>query len=255
MDTSIEIAVSCTWFQRRLNWMLSSILQQRGDVPEIIFSVAYPENNGDPTTEELCSFFREKGLSIREIVLPMDVIQYRGFARNEQLKQCTCDFVLFADTDMVYSPNFFADLGAQLEGPLKDETRCISARRVSLDKQHCKDYFNSSDPWIDKYPCVIPDPSDIVKDWPVFQISANVGAGYFQLANVANVRENHGGLYVPKDSNPDWGWLDGKKTQKANSDRVFRRMLGGIRRIKTKPQYHLNHERDNEEGCHLTLQR
>jgi len=255
MKPSIEIAVTCTWFQHRLDWMMSSVLEQKGDVPEIIFSVGYPPDNGDPTTEKLCAFFRGKGLNIREISIPMETIQYRGLARNIQMKECTCDWVLWADTDMVYSPYFFDDLGSQLETDLKEETRCISARRVSLDKQHCKDFFNDEDPWKNQYPCVVPNTSVMCANWPVYQISANVGAGYFQLANVKNIRENHGGIYVPEDSNPDWGWLDGKKMQKAKSDRVFRRMVGGVRRIKTKPQYHLNHSRDNEEGYHLTEQR
>ena len=255
MSTSIEIAITCTWFQHRLNWMLSSLLQQIGDVPDLVISIAHPPENGSPTTESICNFFKNEGLDIREIIIPMDEIQYRGLARNEQLRQCTCEWILFADTDMVYSPDFFADLGKQLEGHLKKETKCISSRRVSLDKDYCKNYFNSSDPWKNQYPVIVPAPSVICKNWPIFQISANVGAGYFQLANVANIKENHKGIYVPDDSNPDWGWLEGKKMQKAKSDRVFRRMLGGIKKIKTKCQYHLNHERDNEEGYHLTLQR
>ena len=253
MNTSIEIAVTCTWFQHRLCWMMSSLLQQKGDIPELIFNVAYPENNGDPTTEEVCAFFKDQGLNIREIKYPdMEVIQYRGLARNEQLKQATAEWILFADTDMTYSPFFFEDLGKQLMGELKDETKCISAGRVSLDKDYCKTYFNVGDP--NEYPCVIEKAGEL-EHWPIYQLSRNVGAGYFQLANRQSVMNNFGGLYVDPSENRDWGWLNGRKMQKANSDKQFRRRIGGVKKIKTKPQYHLNHERDNEAGEHLIIQR
>lgn len=254
MNLSIEIAVTCTWFQRRLNWMMSSVLQQIGDVPKLVFSVSYPSNNGTPTTEETCKFFRDKGLNIREQCYPdMEVIQYRGLARNRQIQESDCDWILFADCDMVYDQRFFEDLGQQLIGPLKDEKKVLSARRISLDKPFSKNFFNNADKHV--YPCVVSYPACIVSTWPIFKVTANVGAGYFQLVNRRNLVENHGGIYVKPEKNSDWGWTEGKKMQKANSDKQFRRMMGGIKRISTKPQYHLNHERDNEEGCHLVIQR
>ena len=251
MATSIEIAVSCTFFQRRLCWQLSSLLQQVGDVPKLVFSVAYPIGNGNPTTEDVCSFFRDKGLNIREIPYNgMEIIQYRGLARNEQLKQADCEWILWSDSDMTYSPSFFEDLGKQLEGPLKDEKRIISASRISLDKDYCKKFFNELD--THKYPCVVEKAGEL-SDWPIFQISKNCGAGYFQLVNREHIMEKCGGLYVDPLHCDDWSWFG--RGQKANSDRQFRRTVGGIKRIKTKPQYHANHERDNEVGTHLTIQR
>jgi len=251
MNVSIEIAVSCTFFQRRLCWMMSSILQQVGDVPNLIFSVAYPRSNGNPTTEDVCSFFNGKGLNIREVPYDgMETIQYRGLVRNEQLKQSDCDFILFADTDMTYSPHFFEHLGKLLEGPLKDETRVISSRRTSLDKEYCKKYFNELDKHV--YPCVV-EKSGELNNWPIFQISRNCGAGYFQLVNRKHVMDNCGGLYVDPAGCQDWSWFS--KGQKANSDKQFRSRMGGIKRILTLPQFHLNHERDNEAGVHLINQR
>jgi hypothetical protein len=233
--------------------MLSSVLQQTGDIPNIIFSVAYPRDNGNPRTEDVCSFFKDQGLNIKEQPYDgMDEIQYRGLARNRQMREATADWILFADTDMTYAPDFFEDLGRQLVGPLKNETRCISARRVSLAKEECKQYFNELDPHV--YPCVVEE-AGLLEGWPIYQISRSCGAGYFQLANVANIRDNCDNLYVDPEGCNDWGWLKGKKMQKAKSDGQFRKRVGGIKRIKTKPQYHLNHERDNEAGEHLVIQR
>jgi hypothetical protein len=251
MSISIEIALTCTWFQKRLCWLMSSICQQEGDVPNLILNIAYPINNGNPTTETVCNFFREKGLKIKELPYDgMEIIQYRGLVRNEQLKQSDCEWILYIDADMTYSPDFFEDLGKQLEGELKDEKGVISASRVSLDKNFCKNFFNKTD--INKYPCIIPK-AGCLSDWPIFQISRNCGAGYFQLVNRRYVMENCGGLYVDPEHCNDWSWFD--KGQKANSDRQFRQRVGGLKKITTKPQYHLNHERDNEVGTHLTLQR
>lgn len=252
MRTSIEIAVSCTWFQRRLCWMMSSVLQQDGETPDLTFSVAYPAGNGNPTTESVCSFFRSKGLNVKEQVYPDEqAIQFRGLVRNRQLAESTAEWILFSDSDMVYSPGFFENLGKQLEGSLKNETRCISASRISLDKEKSKSFFNSEDRT--EYPSLIHDPSAIVERWPVFQISKNCGAGYFQLVNVDAVRKMHGGLYVDPGKCADKAEFD--DIHKTRSDSQFRRMVGGLRRIELPPQYHLNHERDNEVGHHLTIQR
>jgi len=248
---SIEIAVTCTWFQHRLCWMMSSVLQQIGETPDITFSVAYPKNNGNPTTEKVCDFFESKGLRIRRIPYDgMDTIQYRGLVRNEQIKQSDCDWILFSDSDMTYSPLFFEDLGKRLAGDLKDEVKIISASRISLDKDYCKRFFNIEDNRA--YPRVI-EQAGKLETWPIFQISKNCGAGYFQLVNKKHIIENLGGLYVIPSQCKDRAWSG--KGQKAISDLQFRKRVGGIKRIKTLPQYHLNHERDNEVGVHLTNQR
>jgi len=250
---TIEIAVSCTWFQKRLCWMLNSILQQKGNIPNIIFNVAYSKNNGNPTTESVCKFFKCKGLQIKEVVYNDEKeIQFRGLVRNRQLKDIDADWVLWSDSDMVYDPFFFEDLQNKLQNELKDEKRCISARRISLDKQYSKDYFNKIDKNI--YPCIVENVADMVSKWPIFKITNSCGAGYFQLANVKNIKENHGRIYV--DPNHCADVPEFERFHKTKSDRQFRHMLGGIKRIKTKPQYHLNHERDNEENCkHLLIQR
>ena len=254
--SSIEIAVTCTWFQRRLCWMLSSILQQVGNVPDIVFSIGYPRNNGKPTTEEVIGFFKGKGIQFREF--PYDglkVIQYRGLVRNEQLRRAACDWILFADCDMVYHPKFFENLSWQLKHRVRfrRDKRILSARRVSLDKGFCKDYFNNADKRI--YPCVVDSAGTLVESWPVFEISRNCGAGYFQLVNRKSCLEITGGQYVDPKANWDWGWFRGHRMQGARSDMQFRSKMHGVRQIRTMPQYHLNHERDNEFRRHLEIQR
>lgn len=249
---NIEICVSCSFYQRRLCWMMSSCLQQVGNSPHLTFSVAYPKDNGKPTTEEVCKFFIDRGLDVKEFPYPDErAIQFRGLVRNAQLAASTAEWILFSDSDMVYSTQFFCDLGHRLETDLKDETRCISSSRISLDKDFSKNFFNSAD--TTQYPAVIPSVAEKVSTWPIFQISKNCGAGYFQLVNVAAVRKNCGGIYVPPEECADKAEFD--DIHKTRSDSQFRHRVGGLKRIECKPQYHLNHERDNEVGYHLTIQR
>lgn len=251
MNTSIEIAISCFWFQKRLCWMLSSILQQQGNLPDIIFNVAYFKDHGNPITEDVVNFFRREGLNIKETIYETERdMQYRGLVRNRQLAETSAEWMLFSDSDMTYSPLFFDDLREQIEGPLRSETKCISAGRISLAKDFCKDYFNNLDKRI--YPCVVEGAGEL-EHWPIYQYSRNVGAGYFQLTNVKSTRELYGGIYVDPKKCRDLPSVD--KMQKARSDRQFRNLVGGLRKINTKPEYHLNHERDNEIGYHIRHQR
>ena len=249
----IEIAISCSWFQRRLCWMLSSLAQQI-DAPELIVNVAYTPNNGTPTTEQVCELFRPH-LNLKETIVAPEDIPFRGKVRNVQLAASSAEWLLFSDTDMVYSTYFFNDLGGMLAGPLANETRCISASRISLDKEHCKQAMSLSP---ETYPKIIENAAELVAKFPVNRgqgngvrqngMTRNVGAGYFQLANVTNLRTNHKGIYWDSQGrrDPSWGY---------RSDRQFRRRIGGICPITTLPQYHLNHERDSEEGRHVEMQR
>jgi hypothetical protein len=180
-------------------------------------------------------------------------MQLRGIVRNRQLAESKADWVLWSDSDMVYDPLFFSDLNDQLgRRSLRRETKCIVAGRISLAKDYSKNYFNKEDRHV--YPCIIENVADFVSKWPIYCITRPTGAGYFQLANIENIRKNCDGLYVNPKRCMDIPEFD--SYHKTNSDRQFRLRLGGRRAIGTKPQYHLNHERDNEEGCkHLTIQR
>jgi hypothetical protein len=67
----IQVAVQSHYFQRRLCWMLSSMVQQVGLPDDFILeaSIAYMPGLGDPTTEAVIKHFREnEGLPIHECV-------------------------------------------------------------------------------------------------------------------------------------------------------------------------------------------
>jgi hypothetical protein len=216
--------------------MLSSILQQKGDVPNIVVNISYSEGNGDPTTEEVCEFFKKEGLNIKQTVIPEKKVHNRAVARNQQVAETEAHWMLFADSDMVYDPYFFDDLQKQLKGRLKDVQKVMGADRVSLNIPFCIKHFENDKT---KYPCVIKDVANITRKWPVkWVMGKRTCAGYFQLASVHAIKTKAKGKYVGR-ARDYW--------RGTRSDRGFRCRMGGRQPIDVKPQYHLNHDRGGPE--------
>lgn len=228
----LEICIHCYNYQKRLCWMLSSILQQKGNIPELLVSISYLPNTGNPNTENVISFYKDKGLNIISVPLEAGQESNRSIPRNIRAKETIADWILFADCDLVYDPFFFEDLKSKLESDeFKDVKIVMGADRHSLDINFCVKYFEED---IRIYPCVIDNVSEIPEKWPKFYISgAKIAAGYFQLANVNAIKEK-GGIYSRKK----------KDVWRATvSDRRFRIHMGGRMPIPVKPMYHLNHDR------------
>jgi len=249
----ITVAIQSYNFQHRLCWMLSSILQQvprnpKVSLPEIEVAIAYVKQNGTPLTEDVIEFFKEQGLNIIGHEYPdIKEFQYRGLTRNRALKYTDADWILFADTDMVYHPKYFGELGKLLRSEYKRNKHCLYSRRKSTILKDTEPLIKSR-----QYPCVIDKAYEIMDKVPA-KIKANVGAGYCHIANVMNLRNEHGGIYVNPKRPRDWSWE--KRYQKAKSDMHFRKMLGGEPLPDLPLQIHVQHIRDNEEGKHLTIQR
>ncbi len=230
---NLEITIHCYNYQRRLTWMLSSILQQKGDIPNITISISYTPNNGNPKTEDVIKLFREKGLNIIDIVLTPEQIPNRSIARNLRTKETKADWMLYADCDLVYDPEFFANIKQQLESDnFKNEDKVIGADRHSLNDQFCIEYFEKEDKL--QYPCIVENVAEIANKWPVKRIRGKHDcAGYFQLVRVSAIREKNQ-VYSGRDRDL---WRSTK------SDREFRLRMGGRVPMDVLPIYHLNHDR------------
>ena len=245
---NIVVALQCHYFQKRLCWMLSSIAQQKDvDLDKIIIDVAHVTGNGDPTTQDVCNTFRDT-LNIRRIEYKdTSRFQLRGFVRNDQLAKARANtWIVFADSDMVYPPEFFSKLFLLVKGHFKDNPHCLYAQRRSTT-------LKQTNRLIDKetYPSEISnvwDKSDKLRA----RSMKNVGAGYFQLANIANVYRKFGGKYLQTNKEVDGSWEHG--IQRARSDIYFRQMLGR-EPIPLPYQIHLQHERDSDYGHHIEIQR
>jgi len=233
----LEICIHCYNYQRRLTWMLNSILQQQGDIPEIEISLSYAPNNGNPTTEKVVDFFRQKGLNIVDVVLTEQQACNRAIPRNIRAKETMADWILFADSDLVYDPYFFEDIKKKLESnDYKDETKVLGADRHSLSDQFCIDFFEEDKK---EYPCEIPNVAEVASKFPVKWVRGkDIAPGFFQLARVQAIKDK-GGIYSGRKRDL---W------RRTKSDRQFRVHMGGRRPMEVLPQYHLNHDR---QGPHL----
>tara|TARA_R110000824_G_scaffold12226_8_gene53689 strand:- start:5245 stop:5910 length:666 start_codon:yes stop_codon:yes gene_type:complete len=217
--------------------MLSSILNQKGDIPDIVVSLSYVPGNGNPASEDVIDFFEDKGLNIIRVPLKEEDGKNRAIPRNIRAGETDADWILFADSDMVYCPEFFADIKKQLEtDKFKKETKVIGADRHSLDIEFSLKYFEEDNR---VYPCDVSDGSVIASKWPKKWIRGKeTAAGYFQLARVERIKER-GGIYSGRKRDV---W------RRTKSDRQFRCHLGGRVPMNVKPQYHLNHSREDNDS-------
>jgi glycosyltransferase involved in cell wall biosynthesis len=231
---SMEICIHCNFYQKRLTWMLSSLLEQKGSIPHIIINISHTDNDGSPTTSNVCDFFRDKGLNIVETNVTQEEVSNRAIARNRQATNTKADWILFSDSDIVFDPMFFDDLQRKLRKELRDIKLVMGADRHSLNDQFCIKYFSEEDKRI--YPCIIENPSEIASKFPVkYKHGKDTCAGYFQLINGNVLRGKCKGKIT---DNPKDHWRN------TRGDRCLRVRAGGRYGIPdTKPIYHLNHDR------------
>jgi len=238
----VDIAVQCHLYERRLCWMLSSALDSGVNLG---FIISYVKGTGRPSVPEVAEVF---GNRIRlELISYPDIseYQYRGWVRNRQLERSSADWIVFADSDMVYPPGFFSRMKLLLEGPFRNDPRCLYSARFSTTLKETNELVNSFE-----YPCVIADAYSLASRLPG-ALRPNIGAGYFQLVNTKLLRRRSDPWYSPPGVKIDYSW---ERFSKCRSDKQFRRRLGSAP-IDLPVQIHLQHERDGEAGRHLSIQR
>lgn len=226
----LTIALLCQDFQKRLCWMLSSLVDQK-DPPPFRLDVATFKDNGKPTTLSVTEFFLAKGLSVylREYD-DMERMSRRGLVRNDQVKDCRTTWIWFADADHVLHPEYLNRLAKELTriGPT---SHCVSAGRMSMA------------PWDAEIDASVKDDPVYIEDAfgrasrQVLRGMGKPGIGHTQIAHVASIPD---GVYVPDDATWDRAWL-------TRSDVQFRHRTGQVISLPmwfTKNQIHLNHERN-----------
>ena len=239
----IRVAIQSYKFNKRLCWMLSSILQQTGDLPDIEVSVSYFVNTG---VKELLCVFRRAGLLINgHEYVDWGRFKRRGFVRNRDLKiggvrVIDADWILWADSDMVYPPNFFSMMKSLCNTTFADNLKCLHSGRRST-------FLDETELLVNKYnyPCIVPN-AFIQANKLKSKKKRNIGAGYCQITNVDSLFSNFGGIYVKGRCDRDWD----TRGQKAISDIRFRKRLGA-EKIPLPWQVHLQHLRSmpNERDC------
>ncbi len=253
MKSTITIAVQCHNFQRRLCWMLSSLVQQttRERIKVIIDCVGA---NGIPTTESVVGHFsNNEGLNVEMCAWPDESqFKFRGIVRNRQIQKASTEWFMFGDCDMVYDPDYFDDLMTNLDSHHSRHRGLLSSGRMSNVKEDCTRMVNS-----EVFSEAVTIKSAFAKANSLnLHKRSNVGAGFSQIFSVKHGA--HAGKYVDKCR--DWDWaVNGANPR---SDIQFRKRMhaDGAPRISLPERFttgaiHLNHNRDPETRTHLVEQR
>lgn len=236
------IAIQCIHFEKRLSFMLASLRDQT--YKDILVDVAYMT---DETENVLKQYEGSLNVHWRRYV-DKHTFQHRGLVRNDQLKYCPGNWILFSDCDMVYHPTFFENLKEEVLLNHSTANYMLISGRMSNPKEQTNALVNAQD-----YSEQIKEPFLLADRLPKIRKSS-VGAGFFQLVNLQY--SSHGGYYVEPNKCKDWAMLD--KACLPKSDIQFRRRIGKKVRLPewfTENQIHLNHNRDPDVGKHLTEQR
>ncbi|MFW5891393.1 MAG: glycosyltransferase family A protein [bacterium] len=255
---SITIAIQCHNFQKRLSLMLSSILaQEQKEMYNLIIDVAHYSQNGIPSTEKVINYFKSKNLNIiSRSYKDYDRFKYRGFTRNDQIINCSTNYILFADSDMIYHNEFFHKLMSLLkeDDQYKNYEGIMTCGRWSQNNNLIENTNIFVDNLIDKDPIYIEN-IWYLSDSKLDKVKRrNCGAGFFQLINMDLCE--HENFYVNEDKCRDYNW--DTKGQKAKSDQQFKRRIGLKKKLPgwySKSQIHLNHFRDSMVGKHIETQR
>jgi hypothetical protein len=233
----IELIIMCYYFQRRLSWMLSSILQQVDNPRDIIINLSAVPSNGSPSTEEVIEEFRSRGMIINVMWVTRDDIAYRGVLRDRQLQVLSSDteWVYFADTDSVYPTNFFKELDYILSQP-NNFNKCIaSPYRYNTRVDETNIMLANS-------PLYIYSPFTKALDVTIIEPYSNrlVAAGNMQVVKKDIIKEKTGGRYYINDVSHDKHMFNsGMGTR---SDMYFRQYFPNLI-LELPYQIHLDHNR------------
>ena len=260
----IEIAIQDYEFHKRAWWMLSSIVQTQPwdghQPPKIRVSISTHANDSYPELLErmIDSFGSE---------IPLRVDRYRdenfffrGHTRNQDIKCCESEWLLFSDSDMVFHPQFFAHLHAAHLPGYRGTGKLLTAPRHNIPVNAAYDLADGEDymsgPVEDAFGRCWEHRSSYSAR------GRSPGAGYFQLLETSWLHERE---IIYSDRNSDRPISSGRGN-KFFSDRHFRRKLEGVVALKCppdengfrdvlKPILHMNHtrKRDGENWrpvCH-----
>lgn len=237
--TTINICSMLYSFQHRYWWMLSSLVNQI-NAPELKVSISTHRN--DPhreLTQKLKSTFGSR-INIIEREFNDDKYGYRGYVRGFDIEHNDCDWILFSDADMVFPQNFFNKLQGTIEASEKEnDTRVISIPRMTMAAESGNAIVAASN-----YDSIIEDPYNLIQKYATKWSGGGriSGAGYFQLVKSSILKEKGITKYAERMRNEQS--LFSEKMNKFSTDIVFRRKLGGVRKVSDLPTaIHINHFR------------
>lgn len=191
----ITICVLLHEFQKRLWWMLSSLVQQvawQGQpVPKLTIRLSISRDDARPDlTGRLLKVFGallELDVCEREGNGPID----RGKVRDRDAREARSEWLLFSDADTLYHPEFWARVAV---GPMAELPADRSILTCSRESLQCEDGYRLADSaeYRDQ-----PIPTAYATAEAVWRpnpgrASPAIGIGYFQLARRQAVLDRGG---------------------------------------------------------------
>ena len=235
----IEIVLSCLKFQCRLCWMLSSLMQQT--TKNFSVTIVTIPNDGEPSTEEVVKCF--SNIDIKILYVNEKYASKRGIHRDLALRKSLSQWLLFTDSDVVFSPTFIEECNKY----------CIEKNSAFLF--HCirnSTYIEETDEIISSfiYPCVVSDVYDVVKTLKNKKMSCRC-AGYCHLVNREFLNSRMGGVYFGNKRRDNfWAFSSDVKFKKR-----FLSVGGKIVIMQNLFLYHLNHLRNSAFVGKVMIQR
>ena len=229
----IEVTIQSHNFERRLCWMLSSLAEQ---VRHCDYTLGVSVACLEGPTLDVVNLFAGHGLNVKPLVYKdLATLQPRNQTRNRALAETDADWMVFADSDIVYPPNFMCRLVVLLRGPHKDDQRCLCPGKATTRLNEVEALVG---PWA--------GPARITEAYAKAMSLTPLhcrpsGAGYCQIASVAAIKEKHGGKYWGGRPWKDVAWSDCGRNG-TRTDRSFRLTLGSAP-IELPEQIHLQHSR------------
>lgn len=249
---TIEILIFSHFFQRRLCWVLSSLLQQKPHGLGIRVSISgLDRENGMPSNHDVVGFFQDKGLEIHfEPWTSKEDIARPSLLKNYQIQNSKADWIMCHSADHVFSLDYFAALEKTI-AMFPDDTRVLgSGNKTHTDAVATDDLMQRM---FEADPLYVPgafSESLLIKDID-YRVRKGAG-GHFFFRREACMNQTDG-FYVTPENCKDKHLFD--QYMNTRSDPGFRSRMGGINKVSMPPMRHLNHRRDKEEGKHLEYQR
>jgi len=242
----LEICAMCYSYEKRFNWMVSSLCDCLNVCDtDIVLNVSTPQNNVkdyDFITKDICDYYKNRTHvsricdNIKLTNLSDDTFSNRALQRNFQVQflDQETDLVLFADCDHIYDPLFFDEFIQNAVRHRRENgiNYMYTSRRTSTDE------LNKLNILIDEeeYPSYVDNTVGKYKQLKT-RVTSAPGAGNCQLV----FKEDLGGVYLSDYLVKDKSFFN-SITYK--SDRQFRKRFKDVIKIETESkQYHLQHER------------
>ena len=245
---SLEILYYMHNFQKRFCWALSSICQQNGTIPDLTITIASMPYNGNPTTEDLIDFYRDK-FKIKHMVFTenqKDVFSYLGLIKNICIKESTADWMFFPDADHVYHPDFFGKMHEAMETNPTYDGVIGSRGRINTDVEATDKLINSTKDFF------IENAYEKALKLPVLQtIHKRPRMGSHFIFRRSVVMEKFDGNYAPRRYDKNMFTFG----MRSLSDRRFKMKMNSLKSYPWPAYIHLNHVRDKELGYHTEEQR